>query len=358
VPSSGNALMNVTSDPASGTSIVSNPNLKPFTSTTYEAGLEFSMLANRLGLDIAYYKRTTTDDIVQATVSTTSGYSGAYLNVGELTNSGVEALLTGTPVKRGDFSWNVSFNVAYNKNKVIKLVPGLNNLQIATSVGAWATLQHIVGQPFGTIVGTSMLKNANGDTVFNATSGLPVVAPQHNLGNSVAPWTMGLTNEFHYKRFGFSFLLDGKFGNKIFSIFEVYATRMGKLKSTLNGRENGLKLNGVDQAGNKFTKTIAPADLRPYYDNYKTYADLFLHDGSFVKLRQVIASYNLPVSKWHLGKLQSATIGFVARNLFILYKKTKNFDPEQSFTNSSAQGFESIGLPRTRSYGLNLSVKF
>jgi hypothetical protein len=71
----------------------------------------------------------------------------------------------------------------------------------------------------------------------------------------------------------------------------------------------------------------------------------------------VILSYNIPVSKIKVAKIQSASISFVARNLFILYRETKNFDPEQSFTNSNAQGFESIGLPRTRSYGLNLTLK-
>jgi hypothetical protein len=133
---------------------------------------------------------------------------------------------------------------------------------------------------------------------------------------------------------------------------------MGKLKNTLPGRESGLVLNGVDQTGAVYSRTVAVADLRPYYDNYKTYSDLFLHDGSFVKLRQVILSYNIPVAKIKLLKLQSASISFVARNLAILYKQTDNFDPEQSFTNSNAQGFESIGLPRTRSYGFNLAVKF
>ncbi|MDO6431263.1 SusC/RagA family TonB-linked outer membrane protein [Flavitalea sp. BT771] len=358
VPSSGQPLQSVTPDPNAFTNIISNPDLKPFTSTTYEAGFELSMLNHRLGLDVTYYNRKTTNEILPTTISTTSGYSAAYLNIGQLNNKGIEMLLTGTPIKMGDFSWNVSYNVAYNNNKVIQLAPGLTSFPVAQSVNGYTTLQHIVGQPFGMLVGTSMLKNANGDTVFNATSGLPVIAPSHNLGKSVAPWTMGLTNEFHYKRFGFSFLIDGKFGNKIFSIFEVYATRMGKLKSTLKGRENGLTVNGVDQAGNKYARTVPISGLRVYYDNYKTYSDLFVHDGSFVKLRQVIASYNLPISKWHLGRLQSANIGFVARNLFILYRKTKNFDPEQSLTNSNAQGFESIGLPRTRSYGLNLSLKF
>jgi len=352
VPSSGPSLQNVTSN------VISNPNLRPFTSTTYEAGFELQLLKNRLGLDVTYYNRKTTNDIVNTAISSTSGYSNVILNVGELNNKGIEVLLTGKPVKTTNFGWNVSYNIAYNKNKVVRLAPGLNSIQIASSVNGWAYLDHIEGKPFGTIVGTRMTKDANGNIVFNATTGLPVVSPLQELGNSVAPLTMGFTNEFRYKNFSLNVLLDGKFGNKVFSIFELYATRMGKLKTTLPGRENGLDLEGVDQNGNKYSRTVAVANLRPYYDNYKTYSELFLHDGSFVKLRQIIFSYGIPVSKIKVVKLQSASISFVARNLFILYKKTDNFDPEQSFTNSNAQGFESIGLPRTRSYGLNLSVKF
>ena len=87
---------------------------------------------------------------------------------------------------------------------------------------------------------------------------------------------------------------------------------------------------------------------------------MFVHDGSFVKLRQVILSYRLPVFKMGFLKnhVQSASIAFVGRNLLTLYKNTDTFDPEQSLTNGAAQGIESIGLPRTRSYGVNLSLKF
>jgi hypothetical protein len=204
-----------------------------------------------------------------------------------------------------------------------------------------------------------MKRDDQGNVIFNRGNHLPVMSDLMPLGNSVAPYTMGLTNEFRYKNFALNILIDGKFGNKIFSVFEVYATRMGKLKSTLPGRDKGLQLKGVDQAGAVYDTTITQAGgvLRNYYDNYKVYSELFLHDGSFIKLRQVILSYNIPVSKIKVAKIQSASVSFVARNLFILYRETKNFDPEQSFTNSNAQGFESIGLPRTRSYGLNLTIK-
>ncbi len=152
VPSSGQPLLNVTSDK------ISNAALKPYTSTTYEAGLEMQLLNNRLGLDLTYYNRQTTDDIVNTQISGTSGYNNVVLNVGELRNRGIELLLTGKPVRRGDFSWNVSYNMAYNESKVVELAPGLTSVQIASSVNGWALLQHIKGQSYGTIVGTRMKK--------------------------------------------------------------------------------------------------------------------------------------------------------------------------------------------------------
>ena len=139
---------------------------------------------------------------------------------------------------------------------------------------------------------------------------------------------------------------------------EVYGTRLGLMKTTLPGRESGLQLTGVDQSGNPYSRVVPVANLRTYYDNYKTYSELFLHDGSFVKLRQVILSYSIPMDNLKVLGLQSASVAFVARNLLTIYKNTENFDPESSFTNGSSQGFESFGLPRTRSFGLNLMVKF
>ncbi|HXB06224.1 MAG TPA: SusC/RagA family TonB-linked outer membrane protein, partial [Puia sp.] len=361
VTSTGPTLQNVTPD-VNGNNVISNPNLKPYTSTTYEGGLEMQMLNSRLGIDFTYYNRQTTNDIVNTAISTTSGYSNVILNIGELRNSGVELLLTGKPVRTSNFGWNLSYNVAYNANKVVQLAPGLPLIQMAASVNSWATLDQIVGRPFGTLVGTRMTRDAkSGQVVYDRTTHTPVsTTATQVLGNSVAPYTMGLTNDFHYKRFTLSILLDGKFGNKIFSIFELYATRMGKLKSTLPGRAGGLELKGVDRSGAPYDTVITQKGgvLRNYYDNYKTYSELFLHDGSFIKLRQVIFSYQLPIRNISTLKIQSANISFVARNLFILYRQTHNFDPEQSFTNSNNQGFESIGLPRTRTYGLNLAVKF
>ncbi len=352
VPSSGPTLQNVTSGQ------ITNTNLRPLTSTTKEGGIELQLLKNRLGFDVTYYNRKTTNDIVNSTISSTSGYSSVILNVGEINNKGIELLINGTPVKSNSFTWSTSYNFAYNQNRVLKLTDNITSMQLANTVNSWAYVNNIVGYSAGQIVGPTMQHDASGNVVFNKTTGLPVATGLQVLGNSVAPYTMGFTNNFRYKRFTLGVLLDGKFGNKVFSLMEIYATRLGLLKTTLPGRDGGLLLNGVDQTGASYTRTVPVTGLRTYYDNYKSYADLFLHDGSFVKLRQVIFSYNIPVADLKLIKLQSASISFVARNLAILYKKTDNFDPESSFTNSNIQGIESIGLPHTRSFGLNFSVKF
>lgn len=352
LPSSGQPIQAVSS------TTITNMNLRPYTSTTTEVGVEAKFLNSRLGIDITLYNRKTTNDIVSTAITGTTGYNNVLLNVGELSNKGIEGLLTGTPIRTSSFTWTASYNVAYNKNEVVRLAAGLNQIQMASSVNGWGYINNIVGQPYGAIVGTRMMKDDKGNVVFNATTGLPVATGLQTLGNGVAPLTMGLSNDFRYKRFSLNILLDGKFGNKILSLMEIYGTRLGLMKTTLPGRDGGLAISGVNQAGAAYSRTVPVADLRTYYDNYKSYSELFLHDASFVKLRQVILSYSIPVTGLKALSLQSASVSLVARNLLTIYKQTDNFDPEASFTNGSSQGFESFGLPRTRSFGLNLMVKF
>lgn len=336
--------------------LVTNSDLKPLTATTFEVGAEAQFFNNRLGFDITYYSKQTTNDIVKTAVSYASGYQKALLNIGEVSNKGIEILLTGTPVKGKDFTWNVSYNVAYNKSEVIKLAAGLNTIQTAGSVGNWAFIHNAVGESYGTIKGYTAVKNEKGQNVYNSVTKYEQKSALMTLGDGVPPLTMGLTNNFTYKRFNLETLLDGKFGNKVFSGSDVYAVRFGLHKRTLKGRNGEIVLDGVDENGAAFNRTVTVPQLRGYWDNTKNYTDQFLFDGSFVKLRQVVLGYQIPLKKQNI--IQSASVSLVARNLLILYKKTDNFDPESSYTNGNAQGFEAFGIPRTRSFGANLMVKF
>lgn len=340
--------------------LVTNPNLRPLTSTTYEFGVDAQFLDNRLGIDLTLYNRKTTDDIVESNISGASGYNRALLNVGQLSNKGIELLLNGTPIRKENFKWDVSYNMAYNQSEIVQLAEGLNAITVGEGVGG-GSIQNVVGRPYGTLWGYRKLTDDNGQTVFNSASGYAVRGPLEEIGQGVPPLIMGLNNTFNYKNFSLNVLIDGKFGGMIYSNLFQYAYRFGLPEETLPGRETGLTVTGVNESGEPFSKTWNPEEIDTYYDNDKFYTSIFMFDNDFVKLRQLIFSYNLPTEKIRfLKNLQGASISLVGRNLFILYKDKRNkyFDPESSYSNSNAQGLEAFGVPRTRSLGLNLIVKF
>lgn len=330
-------------------SALSNPDLRPLTSTTYEGGIDIQFLHNRLGLDFTYYNRKTTDDIYSTAIASSSGYTSALLNVGELSNKGIEVLLTSQPIKTNKFNWDMSYNFAYNKSAIEKLSSGLTSI---------AGVE--IGRPYNTIRGRTYLTNASGQRVYNKLSGYEVQSPEMEYGQGVPPYTMGLTNNFRYKNFSFNFLIDAKFGNIVQSGLSRYLYRFGLSKNTLPGRENGLTVSGVDQAGLPFTKTWPVAEIDTYYNNQASISPLTtsVFDGDFVKLRSVILSYRLPVNKLKFVKLQSADFSLVSRNLAILYTKITDFDPESAYTIGNNQGASSNTIPRTRDIGFNLVVRF
>ncbi|ABQ03700.1 SusC/RagA family TonB-linked outer membrane protein [Flavobacterium johnsoniae] len=340
---------------------VPNSTLSPLTSTTFEVGTDLVFFNNRLNLDFAWYNRATTNDIVETTISNASGANTALLNLGKMRNKGVEFLLSSKIINSENFSWDASFNGSYNENTVEALTDQLSSITMATSVNGYVTITSDVGHPYSIIKGYRPRKDANGNTVYNVSGGSATIAqgPLEELGQGVHPWGAGISNEFKYKNISFSFLIDGKFGGSLYSGTDLYGTRMGLTKLTLEGHESGLPIKGVDTNGNPVDMVIAPENLRTYYDGLRNISSTFVYDASFIKLRQIILGYQLPIEKIKgLSKLQGASISFVARNLFILYKKTPNVDPESVFSAGNAQGVEQFGVPKTRSFGLSLNVKF
>lgn len=341
---------------------IPNP-LKPFTSTTSEAGLETRLFGGRLGVDLTLYNKVTTNDIVSATIPNTSGFTSVRLNVGKMTNKGVELLLTGSPIKStGPIRWDVSYNVAYNDNVVNKIADGLSVLSPAGNQPRTqnAFINHYEGKPFGIIAGYRFRKDASGRTVYNSGSGLPMQSTSiEELGRGVPPLTMGLTNTVGYKGFSLSFLVDGKFGGSLYTSTNAYGTSYGLDKRTTAGgvRESGVVLNGVDQTGAAFSRTV-PA--QQYFQGIAfAITDQFVYDADFIKLRQLTLGYNLPKSLIAKTPLQSVNLSLVARNLFMLYNQVPNVDPESSYSVSgNAFGLENFGVPTTRSFGLNLIARF
>jgi TonB-linked SusC/RagA family outer membrane protein len=334
---------------------VPNSALTPYRLKETEVGLEVRMLDSRLGVDIALFNRKTEKEIIQVPASPTSGYSGATINFGELENKGIELLLTGSPVKTKYFTWTSSFNITKLNNKILKLSDGQATMQMGESRTRNAFIHHVVGKPASQIMAFDYKRDAGGNIVFDV-NGRPMQGLLIPMGAGFHDVFGGWTNDFTYKNFNFSFLIDFKSGGKIFSATNYYATIFGLHQMTLEGRETGIVGNGVTESGGKNT---TKEDAWDYYGALaNNVSSTFVYDASFVKLRQIVLGYNLP-SRW-FGKVgvQGANISLVARNVAVLKKNTPNIDPESNYNNSVAQGLELAGVPPFRSFGLNINFRF
>ena len=320
-----------------------NSSLKASNATELEIGTELHTLHNRLNLDIAWYNKLSKNEIVAAPASITSGYVGAILNDGEIRNRGVEILITAVPVKTKDFDWTTSFNTAYNANTVLALAGGQSQLLVATSRTGLGFTEDIVGRAADQVVAFDYLRDASGNIEVDA-NGVPKQGALKPYGPAYGKWSGGFTNKFKFGHLDLSFLIDGKFGGKVFAGSEYYAYEDGLTQSTLPGRTTGFGPGNATTAENYYT-TLG-----------NNVSSLFVQDASFIKFRQVTLGYNFPGSMFN-NVIQSATLSLVGRNLFYIMKKTTDIDPEASYSGIS-QGLELGGVLPTRIYGLNLNVKF
>jgi len=361
----GNPHLGLAMGGFSGGDNIPNPNLSPALSTELEIGTELRFLQGRLGLEFTYYDQKTTDDILSATISRTSGFLSTSVNIGELSNKGIEILFSATPVQ-GPVTWDISLNIAKNKNKVIALSEGVTELNVEEPRTRTVMIKHIVGYPFGMITGYKQKTDGQGNLVYES-NGSPVRGDVYEiLGNGVADFTGGLNNSISWKRITLNALIDFKFGGDIYSGTNVRLTQWGLHKQTLANREGGMVVEGVINTATSgepiyapFTKTLNQEETQDYWGNLGERAqENFVFDASFIKLRQVSLEYSLPPSLLNKTPFTNLAVSFVGRNLALLFTNLDNVDPESTYTDSNAQGLDYFGMPGTRSYGFNLRVTF
>jgi TonB-linked SusC/RagA family outer membrane protein len=344
-----------------GGGLIPNSNLRPVEIQEKEVGANVEFLNNRVGFDIAYYNKETTDDIVQVTVSPTSGYSQNVENIGKTSNKGIELLVHGMPVKTRNFTWDVSFNIAQNNSKVLYL-GGLPSIVIGGAYPRWGSevsISNVVGLPYGQIMGYAYTKDQKGQRVFQ--NGEPVQSSEVvPLGSSVYKETGGFKNTFTYKSWSLGVLLDFKYGAKIYSGTNLLLDYYGLQKNTLQGRQGGYIGKGDDVSGAANTTAVA---AQTYWEDISAdgvdhIAQEFVYDASFIKLRAVTLGYSLPVKLIQGTFIKGVTVTAVGRNLWTIMKHVPNIDPESSLNNGNGQGLELSGYPATRNMGLNINLKF
>ncbi|ASU35152.1 SusC/RagA family TonB-linked outer membrane protein [Mucilaginibacter xinganensis] len=342
---SGHAIGNISNG---GT--VPNSALEPSSAKEFEIGTELSFFKSRLHFDIAYYNKKESKEVIPAVTSKTSGYDAVLLNSGTIQNKGIEFLVSGVPVKTQHFSWTETLNITYNNNKVLSLSNGSSNYPLGYSRAGEdegngiAYMSQVVGKSAYQIFALDPARDASGKPIINPETGAPdpSLATYKDLGSGISPWTTGITTDFRYKHLNLSVLIDGKFGGKIFSGTNYYGYIYGLSKQTLPGRD--LKYG---------TEQINPQD---YYAAMSNNGSMFLYNDSFIKLRQIVLGYTFPATVFN-NKIQGITLSAVARNVLTIMKHTPNIDPESNYSNGP-QGIEQATVPYTRTFGLNLNVKF
>lgn len=348
--------------------IFQNPGLRPERTKSMEAGLEAKFLDNRLGFDFSLYKTNTIDQIMPVSITVASGYDQRYVNSGEIENKGIELSLNATPVKRGDFSWDLQANWFKNVNTVKSLYEGVDNILLSSD---WDISTNIVkGESYGILRGTDFVYTNGQKTV--GPDGMYLIGedPTAIIGSILPDWQAGITNIFTFRGFSLSGLIDISKGGDLYSVDMKYGLATGIFAETagLNDKGNpkrdpvedggGVLNEGVYEDGTPNQTYVWAGDWDGawLYDYLPTRA--YVYDASYIKLREVAFTYNLPSKFLAKTRLSRASVSLVGRNLWIMYSNMPYYDPETSNSAGNIQGIADGAYPSTRTLGFNLTVVF
>ncbi len=342
--------------------VMGNPDLKPELTSEGEIGLDLRFLQGRFNIDFAAYTKKSSNQIFQAPIPSETGFLQKVINAGEISNKGVEFMLTAIPLKIDGFQWEIMVNYSRNKNEVVRLTEGVESIRLAgfTSPGIFIR----ENTPYGVIWGTRYLRNEQGQVIVDddeasSTYGMPLIDEDLGQIGVVTPdWMGGLRNTFEFKGLSLSALIDIRKGGDLMNFDEYYATYYGSSIQTEN-RDEPIIVEGVkasDGAANDIE-----LDAFTYYTVVPTLADEFMVQKSdFIKLREVSAGYRLPSRMLANFFIRDISIVFTGRNLWM--KTDDSFtgsDPELSlYGSNNGQGFLNFQMPSTKSYSITLNIGF
>jgi TonB-linked SusC/RagA family outer membrane protein len=355
-----------------------NPLLKPEFTLAKEVGADLGFLKGRINLQLAWFDERTSNQTVPIQVTPVTGYATQYINVGEMQNKGYEADLNITPLIRlsNGLRWNIGANFSYLNNRVISLLPGIDELNIQGSLGAKQSggaplVQNdyaIVGQAFPFLKVQDWVRDPQGHVVVDATTGLPSQDPNPKPFGQLNPkYRLGLNSSVYYKGFTLSAVAEFRAGNVIFNNMPYLDEFSLSPRSVAGGNQRFVYPNSVIQVSpGKYVKNtnVTIDDYFQFWgQNGFAYLPpaMFVSSGDFWKIRELALSYEVPLSLVQKAKvLKKATVSVVGRNLFVWRAKDNQWtDPEFSEDNSNAVGQTSTyQAPPVRSYGLNLTLVF
>jgi hypothetical protein len=322
--------------------------------------LDLVFLNELLNLNLTFYKRTTKDQIAFATLPGSTGYTSYILNAGVIENKGLEASLSTSNLLHNtkDWRWNVGLNFTKNKNEVLEIPAGLNEIIIGQS--AWFGANIIVkpGHPYGTLSG-SYYERDNQNNILIGDDGYPIKSSdQKILGDPNPDWNLNLSNTLGYKNWNLSFLFDIKQGG---SLLNESRLAMWAFGSDIDVEKLGTKtvIEGiVKSTGAVNTKEVALTE--DYFRSKRSFIDESgMEDASWLRLRNIALSYQINPNWLKHTCIKRIVLTASGRNLWISTPYS-GVDPESASVlgPGNVQVIDMFGVPGTKSYSFSLKMNF
>lgn len=347
---------------------IGNPDLRPEKTQSFEIGTDLRFFKNKLGVEFTYYDNKSVDQILQPRVDNATGYILKYVNAGTLQNRGVELTLNYSPIKREDFVWNVALNMSHNTGTVKDLPGDISILYVTDVQVAGGKAASFENGAFMGISGKRWNRDANGEVILNWNTGLPTVSALETnyLGNREPKFIGGLNNDFTYKNWNLSFLIDFRKGGDVLNGTEYLMTQYGLSEQTLNRGESitltGVAKNPATDLFEAVTREVV-ADQKFYQDYYVQQTSNFIEEVNWVRLRSVMVSYDLPKSVLEKSKVFKSVSFNLSGNNLLLFTNYTGMDPEISAAGAGVVGSGSVGIdyagvPNTRGVTFGVNLKF
>ncbi len=392
---------------------IGNENIKPETKHEFEVGIENKFFNNRLGMEFNFYYNDIKDQILSTTSAASMGAQSMLMNVGELSNKGVELNVYGTPFENKDWRWDLRANVAWNKNTVKELADGLDVLKHFGTDGDAAVLESHVGESMGDWYTYTWKTDDKGNYIVGS-NGLYIAdkTERHKVGNAMPKFTGGFGTSLSYKNFTLDMSFDFRIGGDVLNLPWQYMMDAGNITDAVGVRDystggvfyysdtedvsdkasihvlsaaeaaqvaatykrgdkynghylwdNGLILPGVKEDGtpNDIVVTQFEANDNMYgwgTGASQSYADA-IQKNTYVKCREISLAYTLPTSITKKFACNRLTISGFVRNPFYIYRTLKLFDSETSdATNWIYQAQVGGSTASARTFGFSLRASF
>lgn len=357
---SGGTILNTNSNynNNNGVARLGNPNLTAEVLKELEFGVEARFLDNRVGVDLSYYNKQSSDLIIDLDLDPSTGFTNTTVNAAELENKGIELGLNLVPV-RGDFTWDIQANYTRNRNIINKIADGVDQIPIAgfTNLGNFA----IEGEPYGIMQGVPFDKlEGTDDIIVNSIGEYEIQSGIAPIGDPNPDWTGNLINTFSYKSFSIRGQLSYQAGGDIYSVTTATMLARGNTVDTDVDRYIPVILPGVLADGTPNNIQVYLGDAM--FAGYFAADEGAVFDATNLRLREVAISYALPASILDGSPFGSASVSFTGENLWYKsynFPEGVNFDPEVlSLGVGNGRGFDFLTGPTAKKYGVNLSVTF